>query len=96
MVGTVAGDGAPSSFFGSPLDSPFSFSDSPLDGPRPFLLPMFQPELPFFFGIAVLADSFYCNRHRFTSFPRRRTTGIIVPLAEVCICTSLLPVPNHS
>ena len=45
------------SFSGSRLDSPFSISDSSLVGLRPFLLPMFHPELPFFFGIAVLADA---------------------------------------
>ena len=60
MVGTVAGDGAPRSLSdvrSSGVRRPFSFSDSPLDGPRSFLLPMFHPELPFFFGIAVLADA---------------------------------------
>ena len=36
------------SFSGSRLDSPVSISDSPLVGLRPFLLPMFHPELPFF------------------------------------------------
>ena len=34
-----------SSFLGSLLDSPFSLSDSPLVGLRPFLLPLFHPEL---------------------------------------------------
>ena len=45
------------SFSGSRLDSPVSTSDSPLVGLRPFLLPMFHPKLPFFVGIAVLADA---------------------------------------
>ena len=46
------------SFSGSRLDSPFSIFDSPLVGLRPFLLPMFHPELPFLYvGNAVLADA---------------------------------------
>ena len=45
------------SFSRSRLDSPVSISDSPLVGLRPFLLPMFLPKLPFFVGIAVLADA---------------------------------------
>ena len=80
------------SFSGSRLDSPVSISDSPLVGLRPFLLPMFHPQLPFFCWHCGTGWRFYCIRQRFTLSLRHHTTGI-VPSDEICFCNSLLPVP---
>ena len=77
MVGTVAGDGAPSSFFGSPLDSPFFVLwQSPWWAPS-LLAADVSAWAAFFLWHCGTGWRFYCNRHRFISFPRRRTTGIM-------------------
>ena len=80
------------SFSGSRLDSPFSISDSPLVGLRPFLLPMFHPDLLFSLALRYWL-TLLLHTPSFHIIPTSQHTWHYVPLDEVCFCNSLLPVP---
>ena len=79
------------SFSGSRLDSPVSISDSPLVGLRPFLRPMFHPELPFYLLALRYWLTLLLHTSTFHLSLPQHTTGL-VPSDELGFCTSLLPV----
>ena len=72
----------------------FSTSDSPLGGPRPFLPLVFHPALPFFFGLAVLADA--STAHAIVSHPNFYFAAQLALYATSggFVSNSLLPVPT--